>query len=93
MRDLILISIDGFVGGPDDGIKRVFDTDQEATAWTVETVWNASLHIMGLAGVVGVRQAKCSRAWRASRRPRLGVQDSRPRGSQTPQGALLSGTP
>src|SRR6266702_3178727 len=50
MRDLILkmsMSIDGFVGGPDGGIKCVFDSDQEATAWTVETVWNASLHIMG----------------------------------------------
>ena len=50
MRDLILkmsISIDGFVGGPDGGIKWVFGSDQEATAWTVETVWNASLHIMG----------------------------------------------
>jgi dihydrofolate reductase len=50
MRDLILkmsISIDGFVAGPDRGIKWVFDSDQEATAWTVETVWNASLHIMG----------------------------------------------
>jgi dihydrofolate reductase len=50
MRDLILkmhISIDGFVGGPDGGIKWVFNKDQEAMAWTVETVWNASLHIMG----------------------------------------------
>jgi dihydrofolate reductase len=50
MRDLILkmsISIDGFVGGPDGGIKWVFDSDQEATDWTVKTVWNASLHIMG----------------------------------------------
>jgi dihydrofolate reductase len=50
MRDLILkmsLSIDGFVGGPDGGIKWVFDSDQEAAAWTVETVWNASLHIMG----------------------------------------------
>ncbi len=50
MRDLILkmsISIDGFVGGPDGGINWVFDSDQEATAWTLETVWNASLHIMG----------------------------------------------
>src|SRR5579863_8556051 len=41
------ISIDGFVGGPDGGITWVFDSDQEATAWTVETVSNASLHIMG----------------------------------------------
>ena len=50
MRELILkmsISIDGFVGGPDGEIKWVFDSDDEATAWTVETVWNASLHIMG----------------------------------------------
>jgi dihydrofolate reductase len=50
MRELILkmsISIDGFVGGLDGGIKWVFDSDQEATAWTVETVRNASLHIMG----------------------------------------------
>jgi dihydrofolate reductase len=50
VRDLILkmsISIDGFVGGPDGGITWVFDSDQEATAWTVETVSNASLHIMG----------------------------------------------
>jgi dihydrofolate reductase len=50
MRDLILkmsISIDGFVGSSDGGIKWVFDSDQEATAWTVETVWNAGLHIMG----------------------------------------------
>src|SRR6202163_1140900 len=44
--------------------------------------------------------APCARAWRGggtqmSRQPcpRLGVQDSRSRGSQTPQGALLSGTP
>jgi hypothetical protein len=25
----------------------VFDSEPEATAWTVETVWNAGLHIMG----------------------------------------------
>lgn len=50
MRELILkmsMSIDGFVGNPDGGLKWVFDIDPEATAWTVETVWNASLHIMG----------------------------------------------
>jgi dihydrofolate reductase len=50
MRDLILkmsISIDGFVGTPDGGINWIFGNDQEAKAWTVETVWNASLHIMG----------------------------------------------
>jgi dihydrofolate reductase len=50
MRNLILkmsISVDGFVGGPDGEIKWVFDSDPEATAWAVETVWNASLHVMG----------------------------------------------
>jgi dihydrofolate reductase len=41
------ISIDGFVGGPDGEIEWVFNGDQESIAWTVETVWNASLHIMG----------------------------------------------
>jgi dihydrofolate reductase len=50
MRELILkmsISIDGFVGGPKGEINWVFGSDPEAKAWTVETVWNASLHIMG----------------------------------------------
>jgi dihydrofolate reductase len=50
MRELILkmsMSVDGFVGSPDGGVKWIFDKDQEAIAWTVETVWNASLHIMG----------------------------------------------
>ena len=50
MRDLILkmsISVDGFVGDLDGGNKWVFGADQEAKAWVVETIWNASLHIMG----------------------------------------------
>jgi dihydrofolate reductase len=51
MRKLILkmsISIDGFVGGPGGEIDWLFHSmDPEATAWTVEAVWNASLHIMG----------------------------------------------
>src|SRR6185437_15831339 len=50
MRELILkmsISIDGFVAAPDGELRWVFDTDHEARSWTVETVWNASLHIMG----------------------------------------------
>lgn len=50
MRDLILkmsISIDGFVAGEDGGAKWVFGADEAATAWTVETISNASLHIMG----------------------------------------------
>jgi hypothetical protein len=50
MPELILkmsMSIDGFVGDPDGGIKWIFNGDQEAMAWTAETVWNAGLHIMG----------------------------------------------
>jgi dihydrofolate reductase len=51
MRELILkmsISIDGFVGSPDGGARWIFDTiDDKAAEWTVKTVWDASLHIMG----------------------------------------------
>src|ERR1700744_5002885 len=50
MRELILkmsITVDGFVGGPGGEIQGVFGDDPEAKAWTVATVWNASLHIMG----------------------------------------------
>lgn len=50
MRELILkmaISIDGFVSDLDGRNRWWFGTDQEAKAWGVETVWNASLHIMG----------------------------------------------
>ena len=50
MRELILkmsVSIDGFVGGADGAIRWVFDGDQKAIAWTVDRVWDASLHIMG----------------------------------------------
>jgi dihydrofolate reductase len=51
MRDLILkmsISIDGFVADEDGGAKWIFDThDDAAAAWTVKTLWEASLHIMG----------------------------------------------
>jgi dihydrofolate reductase len=50
MRELVLkmsMSVDGFVGSPDGGIKWVFGNDAQAMAWTVATVSNASLHIMG----------------------------------------------
>ena len=50
MTDLILkmsISIDGFVSDLDGANKWMFGSDQEAKAWSVETVGNASLHIMG----------------------------------------------
>lgn len=50
MRELILkmsMSLDGFVSGPAGEVEWIFSGDQEAIAWSVETVWNASLHIMG----------------------------------------------
>jgi dihydrofolate reductase len=50
MRDLMLklsISIDGFVSDLDGTNRWMFGADQEAKAWSVETIWNASLHIMG----------------------------------------------
>jgi dihydrofolate reductase len=50
MRELILkmsMSLDGFVGGPGGEIEWVFSGDQKAIAWSVDTVSNASLHIMG----------------------------------------------
>ena len=50
MRDLILkmsMSIDGFVSDLDGVNTWMFGSDQEAKAWSVETVGNASLHIMG----------------------------------------------
>lgn len=50
MRDLILkmsMSIDGFVSDLDGANKWMFGSDQDAKAWSVEIVGNASLHIMG----------------------------------------------
>jgi dihydrofolate reductase len=51
MRKLILkmhVSIDGFVGGAGGKVDWLFQTmDPAAVAWTVDTVWNAGLHIMG----------------------------------------------
>jgi RibD C-terminal domain len=50
VRDLILkmaISIDGFVSDLEGQNRWMFGADQEARAWGVETIWNASLHIMG----------------------------------------------
>lgn len=51
MRELILkmsMSIDGFVGSPDGGVKWIFDThDDKAAEWTVRIISDASLHIMG----------------------------------------------
>nr|HEX4313356.1 dihydrofolate reductase family protein [Kofleriaceae bacterium] len=51
MRDLILkmsVSIDGFVGGPAGELDWIFATpDDRATAWTVASVSNAGVHVMG----------------------------------------------
>ncbi len=50
MRDLILkmtISVDGFVSDMNGKNGWMFGSDQEAKAWSVETLWTAGLHIMG----------------------------------------------
>ena len=50
MRDLILkmaMSVDGFVSDLDGPNTWMFGADQEAKAWAVDYIWNASLHIMG----------------------------------------------
>ena len=50
MRELILkmaISVDGFVSDLEGANTWMFGADQEAKAWGVEFIWNASLHIMG----------------------------------------------
>jgi dihydrofolate reductase len=51
MRNVILkmsVSIDGFVGGPNGEIDWIFKSlDSDATAWTVGTLWQAGVHIMG----------------------------------------------
>ncbi len=51
MRRVILkmsMSLDGFVGGPDGEVEWVFSSlDEEASAWTVETLWEAGVHVMG----------------------------------------------
>jgi dihydrofolate reductase len=51
MRELILkmsITIDGFVAGPNGEMDWLFENrDDAATAWTVSTLWEAGVHIMG----------------------------------------------
>jgi dihydrofolate reductase len=50
VRDLILkmsMSVDGFVSDMDGRNRWMFGADQEAKAWSVGYLWNASLHIMG----------------------------------------------
>ena len=51
MRKLVLkmsVSIDGFVAGPNGEADWVFRSmDEEAARWTVDTLWEAGLHLMG----------------------------------------------
>lgn len=51
MRKLILrmnLSLDGFVGGPNGEIDWIFRSfDDSASSWTVETLWQVGVHIMG----------------------------------------------
>ena len=50
MRELILkmsMSLDGFVSDLDGANTWMFGDDEAARAWVGETLWNASLHIMG----------------------------------------------
>src|SRR5262245_13781057 len=41
------ISLDGFVGSLDGGRGWMAGGDAASRDWTVATIWNASLHIMG----------------------------------------------
>jgi dihydrofolate reductase len=51
VRKLILkmsVSVDGFVGGPNGELDWIFRSlDKDATAWTIENLWQAGVHIMG----------------------------------------------
>jgi dihydrofolate reductase len=53
MKKLVLkmsVSLDGFVCGPNGEIDWVFDTlDEAASAWLVDTLWQAGVHLMGSA--------------------------------------------
>lgn len=51
MRKLILkmsMTADGFVGGPNGEIDWIYKSmDSAATAWIVDTLWQAGVHVMG----------------------------------------------
>jgi dihydrofolate reductase len=51
MRKLILkmsMSVDGFVGGTKSDVDWIFATmDEGAVDWTMKSVWQAGVHIMG----------------------------------------------
>lgn len=45
---LMQVSVDGFVAGPNGELDWIFKTmDSGATAWIVERLWKAGVHIMG----------------------------------------------
>jgi dihydrofolate reductase len=58
MRPLILkvsMSVDGLIGGPNGELDWIFRTmDAQATEWTVDTLANAGLHVMGSAAYEGM---------------------------------------
>ena len=42
------ITVDGFVGGPNGEIDCIFKAmSEDATAWTVDKIWQAGAHLMG----------------------------------------------
>ncbi len=42
------ITVDGFVGGPNGEIDWIFKAmSEDATAWTVDKIWQAGAHLMG----------------------------------------------
>jgi dihydrofolate reductase len=51
MRKVVLqmqISLDGFVGRPNGDVDWIFRSfDEEFTAWSVDSLWQADVHIMG----------------------------------------------
>ena len=51
MRKLILkmsMSVDGFVGGSKSEVDWIFSSmDEGAVDWTMKSIWQAGLHIMG----------------------------------------------
>jgi hypothetical protein len=57
VRKLILkmsVSVDGFVGGPNGELDWIFRSlDKDATAWTVETLWQAGVAHHGQPRVSG----------------------------------------
>jgi dihydrofolate reductase len=51
MRDVVLqmqVTLDGFVGTPDGSVDWAFPGfDEEFEAWTVDSLWQAGVHVMG----------------------------------------------